>query len=82
MSQHFKTAIVIIVSVIIAKVLYREYDAYRIRSAFKQAVQQMEAEAAAEEKQAEERNANIQKQWEKMVDEGNHPGFLPQNRMQ
>ena len=82
MSQHFKTAIVIIVSVVIAKVLYREYDAYRIRSSFNQAVQQMEAESAAEEKRAEERNENAQKQWEKMIDEGNHPGFLPQNRMQ
>jgi len=41
-----------------------------------------EQAAAEQQQQAEQQHAEAQKHWEKMVDDGNHPGFLPQNRMQ
>lgn len=70
-----KTAAVVVISVIIANVLYREYDAYRKKADFEKAVQQMNAEAAAEEKQQELKNAKGAEAWAKQQKDMQDPAW-------
>ena len=48
---------------------------FQLQEAERQSAEQRQIE------QLEQREAEIQRQWENMVDKGDHPGFLPQNRM-
>ena len=70
-----RTAIVVVVSVIVAKIIYREYEVYRIKSEYQNSIQQMNAEAAAEEKQQELRDAKAAEAWAKQQKDMQDPAW-------
>lgn len=83
MSQFIKFVAAVVVGVLIAAFIIKEYTAYRINSALDAVSKEMEAQRAIEaqkEKEAQEleekARAKAEADWQDMVDNGLHPGLI------
>lgn len=76
MKQFVKFVAAVVVGVLIAAFIIKEYTAYKIHSALNEVSKEMDAQRAIEAEKEEKARADAEANWNNMVDNGLHPGLI------